>query len=107
MPCRRVFPCAFAVVLTFTALARAQTAPATTQAADAVAPHELTWKTDRLVIFKDGHGLVIKSGRGVADESGRAVSFDVPDAAVLGCFWAVGDGGNILGMRAEWVEERE
>src|SRR5688500_17297442 len=99
MRCRRGFSCAFLFVIVLSTFARAQTAPATTQAAPA---NELTWKTDRLVIFKDGHGLVVKSGRGVADASGRAVTFDVPDAAVLGCFWAVGDGGNILGMRAEW-----
>jgi hypothetical protein len=32
---------------------------------------------------------------------------EVPEAAILGSFWAVGEGQRVLGMRAEWDEKRE
>src|SRR5437879_3735338 len=66
-------------------LTQSATAPATRPAA------ELEFRTERVVVFKDGHGLIVKSGTAVADADGRALTFDVPDAAVLGCFWAVGE----------------
>src|SRR5207237_4210420 len=51
---------------------------------------------------------VIKTGNGKADADGRAFITDVPDAAVLGCFWATsGDGSHILAMRAEWDEQKQ
>jgi hypothetical protein len=83
-------------------VATAQTAPSTQPAAN-----ELKLTTDRLVVFKDGHGLVIQTGKGTADAEGRAFVTDVPDSATLGCFWAVGEQDAILAMRAEWVETRE
>jgi hypothetical protein len=36
-----------------------------------------------------------------------AFTDDVPDAAVLGCFWAVAEDDSIVAMRAEWVETTE
>src|SRR4051794_22580464 len=73
----------------------------TTGPTTAPAGAKLKLATQRLVVFKDGHGLVIQSGTGTADEEGRAYIADVPDSAVLGCFWAVSDKDTILGMRAE------
>jgi len=80
-------------------VARAQTAPAIQPTA------ELKLVVERLVIFKDGHGLVIKTGGGIADDDGRAFITEVPDAAVLGCFWATSD-DKIVAMRAEWHEDK-
>src|SRR5688500_17180601 len=81
------------------AQAAAADEPATQPAA------QLTLAVERLVVFKNGHGLVIKAGGGMADADGRAFITDVPDAAVLGCFWATSD-DKILAMRAEWHEEK-
>ena len=67
----------------------------------------LKLKAERVVVFKDGYGLVVKSGAGTADAEGRVYTREVPEAAVLGSFWAVGEGEKILGMRAEWDEKRE
>src|SRR2546428_12302256 len=91
--------------LFLTTFAMAQSAPAADKPATTTAstqPAGMKLRTDRLVIFKDGHGLVIKSGSGVADADGRAFITDVPDAAILGCFWATsGDDQKILALRAE------
>ncbi len=69
----------------------------------------LALKTDRVVVFKDGHGLFVKTGTGTADADGRVSTDAVPDAAVLGCFWASSATADrkILGMRSEWVETKE
>jgi len=64
---------------------------ASMHAAATTSPSQLTWKTDRVVIFKDGYGLLAKSGSGTADAQGDAFTDDVPDAAVLGCFWAIAE----------------
>lgn len=70
-------------------------------------PDRLSLNTDRVVVFKDGHGLFAKSGSAVADAEGRVFTDQVPDAAVLGSFWAVSDDGKAIGaMRAEWDEQR-
>jgi len=76
-----------------------------TGAAEAVGRLKLS--TDRVVIFKDGHGLVVKAGVATADADGRAFTPDVPDGAILGCFWAIGHDKKVLGMRAEWEEKKE
>ena len=68
---------------------------------------KLKLSTDRAVVFKDGYALMIKSAGGVADADGRVYTADVPDAAVLGTFWALGDGQKLLGMRSEWQEQRQ
>ena len=66
---------------------------------DAKAAAELT--VERVVIFKDGHGLVVKRVRGVADASGELHTSEVPDSAVLGTFWAWSDARPVIGMRVE------
>lgn len=71
-------------------------------------PGTLTLTTKRVVVFKNGYGLFVKQAVGIADEAGRVFTNEVPDAAVLGTFWAVSDDDAIVAMRAEWVEhERE
>jgi hypothetical protein len=76
-------------------------------AADAAGSPRLKLSTERVVIFKDGHGLVVKAGVTTADADGRAFTADVPDGAILGCFWAIGQDKKVLGMRAEWNETKE
>lgn len=67
-----------------------------------VRPHELVLKTERVIVFKDGYCLVIKRGTAVTDETGEVFTDDVPDAAVLGTFWAVPDEGRLVSMHAGW-----
>jgi hypothetical protein len=72
-------------------------------------PGALSLRTDRVLVFKDGHGLFVKTGTGTADAEGRVHTEDVPEGVALGCFWASagGDGGRVLRMRAEWRVARE
>ncbi|HYO08322.1 MAG TPA: hypothetical protein VER17_05075 [Tepidisphaeraceae bacterium] len=99
---------ALCATLMMAAAVAAQAAPASQPASQpATAPSQLQLSTDRLVVFKDGHGLVMQTGRGVADDQGRAFITDIPDSATLGCFWAIAEDGAILAMRAEWVETRD
>lgn len=65
-------------------------------------PHELVLTTELVIVFKDGYCLVIKRGTAVTDESGDVFTDDVPDAAVLGTFWAVPDEGRLVSMHAGW-----
>lgn len=86
----------------------AQTDPAPTtsiSARSANAEHRLTLTTERVAMFKDGYALVVKTATGVADERGRVYTDEVPDAAMLGCFWATTEAGEIAAMRAELVTE--
>jgi hypothetical protein len=66
----------------------------------------LAFSTDRVVVFKDGYGLFVKHASGVADDRGRIHTDQVPDAAVLGTFWATADDARILSMTAQWVERK-
>jgi hypothetical protein len=71
------------------------------------APNELTFTTDRVVVFKDGFALFVKTGSGVADTDGRVVTHSVPEGAVLGTFWASAtDTKAPVSLRAEWIEQR-
>ncbi len=70
-------------------------------------PSCLTLTTDRVVVFKDGYALFAKSAKATADAEGRVYTEHVPDAAVLGCFWAASEDGRALMMRAEWVERKD
>ncbi len=65
-------------------------------------PNELALKTERVIIFKDGYCLVIKRGTAMTDKNGEAFTDEVPDAAVLGSFWAVPDEGRLVSMNAGW-----
>src|SRR5688572_25706553 len=68
---------------------------------------ELKLTTERVVVFKDNYALLMKSGGAKADAEGRVHTRAVPDTAILGSFWAMGDGQRVLAMRAEWDEKRE
>lgn len=68
---------------------------------------ELDLKTERVIIFKDGYALVLKRGVAVTDGSGEIYTNEVPDAAVLGSFWATPKEGRMTAMVASRVEEKE
>ena len=68
---------------------------------------ELQLQTQRVVVFKDGYALVVKRGIATADADGNVFTDDVPDAAVLGSFWAVPTQGRLLHMRADFVKREE
>ncbi len=70
-------------------------------------PACLALTTDRVVVFKDGYALFAKTASGTADDLGRVYTEHVPDAAVLGCFWAASEDGRPVMMRAEWVERKD
>ncbi len=70
-------------------------------------PNELDLKTERVIVFKDGYCLVIKRGTATADKSGDVFTDEVPDAAVLGTFWAVPDEGRLVSMLAGWKTTEE
>jgi hypothetical protein len=82
-------------------------APGLARADDPAPAGRLTLATERVVVFKDGHGLFVKRASGTADAAGRVFTTEVPDTAVLGTFWAVADEGRILAMEAGWTERRE
>jgi len=77
-------------------------APAT--AAEAKETAQLVLKTERAIIFKDGYCLIVKRGAAETDDCGEIHLTDVPDAAVLGSFWATPREGRMIGMVAGWVE---
>jgi hypothetical protein len=64
----------------------------------------LTLNTRRLVAFKDGYCLVVKDAAGVSNEEGEVFTTQVPDAAVLGSFWATPAAGRMTAMIAGWDE---
>lgn len=68
---------------------------------------ELDLKTERVIIFKDGYALILKRGVAVTDSSGEIYTNEVPDAAVLGSFWATPKEGRMTTMVASRVEEKE
>jgi hypothetical protein len=71
-------------------------------------PGQLTLETERVVVFKDGHGLFVKRATGSADDEGRVFTDEVPVSAVLGTFWALSqDDRPLLSMTAGWVETVE
>ena len=61
---------------------------------------KLDLKTERVIIFKDGHALILKRGVAVTDDSGEIYTNEVPDAAVLGSFWATPKEGRMTAMVA-------
>ena len=68
---------------------------------------ELEITTQRVIVFKDGYSLVIKRGTATTDKEGEVYTDDVPDAAVLGSFWAVPDEGRLVSMLAGWKSTKE
>ena len=65
----------------------------------------LEFKTQRVVIFKDGYGLFVKQATGVVGADGRLYTDAVPPSAVLGTFWATADEHDVVSMTAEWIEK--
>jgi hypothetical protein len=68
---------------------------------------QLTLRTERVVIFKDGHALLHKRAAGTVDAAGKLFTTAVPDSAVLGSFWATCEATPIRSMTAQWGEEVE
>jgi hypothetical protein len=68
------------------------------------AANRVAFKTERIVVFKDGYCMVIKRGKATTDAAGLAFTEDVPDAAVLGSFWASPTDGTIESMIAGWID---
>src|SRR5436190_11338608 len=79
--------------------------------ADEKPPHaaasELQLATERVIIFKDGYGLIVKNGKATADPQGKVFTPEVPESAILGSFWAISDAQKLLAMEAGWEEKRE
>src|ERR1041385_6958207 len=71
------------------------------------AASELALSTERVIIFKDGYGLIVKNGKATADAHGKVFTPQVPESAILGSFWAISDGQKLLAMEAGWDEQRE
>ena len=69
-------------------------------------PGNIELTTEQVVIFKDGYCLVVKDGVAKTDENGFAHTYEVPDAAVLGSFWAIPEAGKIKSMVAGWEETK-
>lgn len=67
----------------------------------------ITPRTERVIAFKDGYALVVKRAEAVTDENAELYLDDVPDAAVLGSFWATPDEGRLTSMVAGWKQTEE
>ncbi|MEO8270688.1 MAG: hypothetical protein ABI557_13275 [Aureliella sp.] len=65
---------------------------------------QLQLKSERVVVFKDGYCLVVKQGVATTNSEGVVFTDEVPDAAVLGSFWAVPELGTIKSLVAGWVD---
>ncbi len=72
----RLAPLLFTLALTIASAAHGQ-------------PGRLTLKTERVVVFKNGYGLVVKTATGTADDLGQVYTAEVPESAVLGSFWVM------------------
>ncbi len=85
-----------AITLAFTVTA--------THSDEPLRPAELDLKTERVIVFKDGYCLVMKQGVATTNADGKVFTEDVPDAAILGSFWAIPEKESIKSMVAGWVE---
>ena len=94
MPSR---PLSFASILA--ALVTATASPATANDA-----HIVKLQKEKVVVFKDGYCLVVKRGSAVTDDAGHLYLEEVPDAVVLGSFWATPKTGRLINMTAGWAE---
>lgn len=90
----------------FLAVGCEESSSGTARAAEADGP-TLNLQTERVIVFKDGYALVLKRGAAITDEDGAIFLNDVPDAAVLGSFWATPDDGRLMHMVAGWTELKE
>ncbi len=57
-------------------------------------------EASRVVIFKDGHALIVRTFTAETDARGEVHLDEVPEAAILGSFWATSDAGDLIGMHA-------
>ena len=64
-------------------------------------PATVELKTAEVAIFKDGYALIRKTGRGILNDAGELYIDEVPEAAVLGTFWAIAAEGRLLAMTAD------
>ncbi len=87
--------------------ARGSKAPAAKEDKEVQRPGELKLVTERVVVFKDGYCLVVKRASGSSGPDGEVFTEEVPDAAVLGSFWATPKQGRILSMTAGVVTTTE
>lgn len=76
----------------------------TVTSADDRPENELKLKTEKVIVFKDGYCLIAKRGTAVANEQGEIFTHEVPDAAMLGSFWATPQEGRLVSMTAGWTE---
>jgi hypothetical protein len=76
----------------------------TAPAAGAELGERLSLTMERVVVFKDGYALVIKRGKAKTNDDGEIFTENVPDAAVLGSFWATPSEGRLVSMNAGMVE---
>jgi hypothetical protein len=70
-------------------------------------PNELELTTERVIVFKDGYCLFVKRARGTTNARGELFTEEVPDAAVLGSFWATPSKGRLLSMDAGVITTTE
>jgi hypothetical protein len=91
----------FMVALAICGIVWAEEKPAHTAAS------QLELATERVIIFKDGYGLIVKNGKATVDAQGKVFTPQVPESAILGSFWAMSDGQKLLAMEAGWEEKRE
>lgn len=70
----------------------------------AKAANELTMKVESVSIFKDGYALISKSAVATVGDDGSVFTHEVPDTAVLGCFWALAEDGTPIRLTAEYIE---
>jgi hypothetical protein len=99
---RYPLPAAFCALVATCGLATAQDQPP-----EADAPNRLQLKTERIVVFKDGHCLLIRSGIARSNDAGEVFTEEVPDSAVLGSFWATPDRGRLRAMTASVASVEE
>lgn len=71
------------------------------------AERELQLTTERVVVFKNGYCLVVKRGVATTGEDGTVFTDEVPDAAVLGSFWATPEAGKLVSVKAGWETREE
>lgn len=64
--------------------------------------NRLDLQTKKVVVFKDGYCLFIKEGKATTDAHAECITDQVPDAAVLGSFWALPDKGRLVSVRSGW-----
>lgn len=77
-----------------------------TQAAEAN-DSKLSFKTERLIVFKDGYSLILKTAEGTTNDKGELYTDDVPESAVLGSFWAHSNQDALKAMVAGWHDLKE